>query len=81
MMSMKVGQVAAASRRVRRLQASVLSADLAVRQPTERLLARALEAACHHRLLELDFARPHKAVTDCRFTKRLSTPPAEDNEQ
>ena len=48
--------------------------------PFERLLARALEAACHHRLLELDFARAHKAVTDCRFTKRLSTP-AEDNEQ
>jgi hypothetical protein len=48
-MSMKVGQVAVASLRVRRLQASVLIADLAVRQPTERLLARALEA------LELDF--------------------------
>jgi hypothetical protein len=75
MMSMKVGQVAVASLRVRRLHASVLIADLAVSQPTERLLARALEAARHHRLLELDFARPHIAVKDCRFTKRLSTPP------
>ena len=56
-----------------------LSSSLAVPQPTERLLARALEAACHHRLLELDFARAHKAVKDCRFTKRLSPP--EDNEQ
>src|SRR6202022_333045 len=48
MTSMKVGQVAVASLRVRRLQASVLIADLAVRQPTEWLLKRALEAACHH---------------------------------
>jgi hypothetical protein len=39
-----------------------------------------LGSRVHHRLLELDFARAHKAVTDCRFTKRLSTP-AEDNEQ
>jgi hypothetical protein len=44
----------------RRLQASVLIADLAVRRPTERLLARTLEAACHYGLLELDLARAHK---------------------
>ena len=53
-------------------QASVLIADLAVRQPTERLLARALEAACHHRLLELDFARAHKAVKDSSGMGQLS---------
>ena len=39
MTSMKVGRVAVASLRVRRLQASVLIADLAISQPTERLLA------------------------------------------
>jgi hypothetical protein len=68
MMSMKVGQVAVASLRVRGLSSSRI-------WPSVSRQSGCWRGPWKPRAMELDFARAHKAVKNCRFTKRLSTLP------
>jgi hypothetical protein len=78
MMSMKVGQVAVASLRVRRLQASVLIADLAVRlslsEQGDTEVARGVAAVCPRPIRLAENLRRRKSSSSKHFPQPTPVP-------